>query len=43
MGNGRIPTPCKEFLNASWWYFVGPPPKHLSSFRRFLIANGIRL
>jgi hypothetical protein len=17
---------CKEFLNASWWYFVGPPP-----------------
>jgi hypothetical protein len=17
---------CKEFVNASWWYFVGPPP-----------------
>ena len=20
------PIPCKEFLNASRWYFVGPPP-----------------
>jgi hypothetical protein len=19
-----IPVRCKEFLNASWWYFVGP-------------------
>jgi len=23
---GYIPIRCKEFLNASWWYFVGPPP-----------------
>jgi hypothetical protein len=59
---GIIPIRCREFLNASRWYFVGPPPafggrrphagrrparragrrpKHLSSFRRFLIANGI--
>jgi hypothetical protein len=21
-----IPIRCKEFLNASRWYFVGPPP-----------------
>jgi hypothetical protein len=21
-----IPILCKEFLNASRWYFVGPPP-----------------
>ena len=63
--NGRrvIAIRCKEFLNASRWYFVGPPPaeggrrphaeaaasplgwpppKPLSSFRRFLIANGIK-
>ena len=24
--NGIVPARCKEFLNASWWYFVGPPP-----------------
>ena len=23
---GLIPILCKEFLNASRWYFVGPPP-----------------
>jgi len=22
-----IPTGCEEFLNAGWWYFMGPPPK----------------
>jgi hypothetical protein len=21
-----IPTQCKEFLNANWWYFMGLPP-----------------
>jgi hypothetical protein len=39
------PIRCKEFLNASWWYFVGRRParragrrpKHLSSFIRLLI------
>jgi hypothetical protein len=25
-GDGLIPVRCKEFLNASWWYCVGPPP-----------------
>jgi hypothetical protein len=44
-----IPIRYKEFLKASRWYFVGPParragrrPKPLSSFRGFLIANGIK-
>ena len=23
---GLIPVRCKEFLSASRWYFVGPPP-----------------
>jgi|GEM_PF-6903586 len=34
--NGITPTRCKEFLNASWWYFVGPPPAE--GGRRPLVA-----